>query len=85
MALQKASFQEIILREIFIGNKIMYKGVLEVIKDIQFEPKTRQIIIETDSGVIFTCFKDDEFEFDLLSTVEKLKPNAERLKGNKNA
>ena len=84
MALQKASFQEIMLREIFIGNKIMYKEKLESIKNIQFEPKTRQIIVETESGIIFPCFKDDEFDFDLLSTIDKLKPNSERLKGNKN-
>ena len=85
MALQKASFQEIMLREVFIGNKIMYKDFLETIKNIQFEPKTRQIVIETESGIIFSCFKDDEFEFDLLSTTDKLQPNSDRLKGNKNA
>ncbi len=81
MARQDMSFQEIILNEILIGKQLVYNDVLETISSIQFEPKTRQVIVETISGKIFTAFKDDIFEWEVLVETPRVIIVNERLKG----
>ncbi len=81
MPLQSGNFTEIMLRSAFIGEKIMYDDVAEEISNINFEPKTNQVTIETVSGKSFPCHIDEEHEFDLAATYGKIKPANERLAG----
>jgi hypothetical protein len=63
MAVEKISFVERVYQEVLVNEKIIVDGVEETVYDVQFEPKTRQVLIEFVSGLKVTAHKDDEFEF----------------------
>jgi hypothetical protein len=75
MDTEKISFVERIYQEILVGEKMIVDGNTEVIYDVQFEPKTRQLIIEFTSGLKVTAHKDDEFEFIRDVKRPRIKPN----------
>ncbi len=61
--IEKISFTERVFLEVLVGEKIKVDGRTETIFDVQFEPKTRQLLIEFTSGLAVTAHKDDEFQF----------------------
>ena len=61
------SFQEILFNEVFVGKKIVFNDNVETIAEVQFEPRTRQVLVKTESGEEFTAFKDDEFQWEVAS------------------
>ena len=75
MATEKISFVERILLEVLVNEKIIVEGETKTIYDIQFEPKTRQVLIEFTDGSTYTANKDDEFDFVRDVKRPRLKPN----------
>lgn len=61
--IEKISFTERVFLEVLVGERIKVDGATETIYDVQFEPKTRQLLIEFTSGLKVTAHKDDEFDF----------------------
>jgi len=61
--IEKISFTERVFLEVLVGEKIMVDGAKLQIYDVQFEPKTRQLLIEFTNGLSVTAHKDNEFEF----------------------
>ena len=76
--IEKISFTERVFLEVLVGEKIMVDGAKETIYDVQFEPKTRQLLIEFTSGLAVTAHKD-EFEFVRDVKRPRIKP-VKRLK-----
>jgi len=61
--IERISFTERVFQEVLVGEKIMVEGATEVIYDVQFEPLTRQLLIEFTSGLAVTAHKDEDYEF----------------------
>lgn len=79
MAIVKLSFQEMIMTKTLVGETLSIDGVNEIIKEIQFEPMTRQVIFKTESGEEYTAFKDRVFDWVLTEDKPRIKPK-KRLK-----
>jgi hypothetical protein len=78
--IEKISFTERVFLEVLVGEKIMVNGAKETIYDVQFEPKTRQLLIEFTSGLAVTAHKDDEFKFVRDVKRPRIRPNGGRLR-----
>jgi len=76
---EKISFTERVFLEVLTGEQIFVDGEVETIIDVQFEPKTRQLMLKFVSGVEVTAHKDDEFEFVVDVKRPRIKPTR-RLK-----
>lgn len=77
--IEKISFTERVFLEVLVGEQIKVEGITETVFDVQFEPKTRQLLIEFISGLSVTAHKDDEFEFVRDVKRPRIKPT-KRLK-----
>jgi len=77
--IEKISFTERVFLEVLVGERIKVDGVTETIADVQFEPQTRQLLIEFVSGLKVTAHKDAEFEFVRDVQRTRIQPT-ERLK-----
>jgi hypothetical protein len=75
MATEKISFVERIMLEVLVNEKIIVEGETKTIYDIQFEPITRQVLIQFTDGSTYTANKDEEYEFVRDVKRPRLKPN----------
>jgi len=76
----ESSFVEMSWRLAFAGKEVNYNGEWVVIKDIDFEPRTRQLTVETECGKQFLALKDDPFEWKYTESVQRKKPTHKRMR-----
>ena len=74
MATEKISFVEYQFKNTFVGKQMIVEGETKTIIDLQFEPKTRQILIEYSDGSKYTVHKDQIVEFVTESQRPRIKP-----------
>lgn len=75
MATEKISFVEYQFKDTFAGKQMIVEGETKTIVDLQFEPKTRQILLEYSDGSKYTVHKDQIVEFVVDTERDRIKPN----------
>ena len=65
---------ERVFKETIINEQLIVEGDTKTVEDMQFEPKTRQILLQFTDGSAYTVHKDQPLEFVTPVKRPRIKP-----------